>query len=187
MALILKSVSAITKRRFNFRSLWNKCCNVINSSRLGGHIGLTELHRHWFRIKFVTCSAPSHYLGKFLLIVDVALKPNLIEFDTIGGVPFAVPRLPASSSKRCTVGGHFQSAGAARSLSFSGKMAECDNDIQDCTGEEFHKQNFRFASILKQWRSHGITGKKRASLWQYVSDRTGRVLLIQNMQQYARK
>ena len=76
MALIGKSYSPITKRRFNFRSFLNKCCNVINSSRLVGHIGLSELHRHWFRRQFVTCSTSSHYLGKFLLMVDEACKPK---------------------------------------------------------------------------------------------------------------
>ena len=59
------------------------------------------------------------------------------------GMPFVVPRLPASSSKRCTGGGRFQSAGAAHSLSFNGKLAECYNkDIQDCTVKEIFKKTF---------------------------------------------
>ena len=35
-------------------------------------------------------------------------------------------------------GGHFQPAGAARSVCFIEKLAE-ENDIKDCTGKEFLK------------------------------------------------
>ena len=43
--------------------------------------------------------------------------------------------------------GRFQSAGAARSLSFNGKLAECNNNIQDCTVKEIFKKTFHSEAV----------------------------------------
>ena len=147
VALMVKSVNAIiANRKVNFRSFLNKCCNVVNSSRLGGHLDIREVHRYWFRTLFVKCSAPSHYLDKFLLIVDVALKTKFRRIWSNGR--------DAICSQQPTI---LISVWRCLNVIMIYKTVRAKNSP---------KRNFPFWSILKQWlKSHGMTAKRAIRVW----------------------
>ena len=64
------------------------------------HICVNELVQYWFRKWLVACSAPSHYLNKWLLVFNWTLRNKLQwHFNQIQYFPFKKMPLKTSSAK----------------------------------------------------------------------------------------